>query len=207
MYICNSQFVIYVSKSEKTKAFIIETVAPIFNKNGYSAMSLSKITKATGLTKGAIYGNFENKEQLAIAVFQFSVRRILKDLNTHVNQGKTPLEQLFNVSTFYKNYYEYNIKLGGCPILNTGVDANNHNPQIIAKVRSYNERILDRFTNLIESCKASKEIKNTVDSELYAKRFFAMIEGAIYMSYIMEDKNYMKDLAVYMKQIIQNELI
>jgi AcrR family transcriptional regulator len=196
-----------VSKSEKTKAFIIETVAPIFNKNGYSAMSLSKITAATGLTKGAIYGNFENKEQLAIAVFQFSVRRILKDLNTHVNQGKTPLEQLFNVSTFYKNYYEYNIKLGGCPILNTGVDANNHNPQIIAKVRSYNERILDRFTNLIESCKTSKEIKDTVDSELYAKRFFAMIEGAIYMSYIMEDKNYMKDLAVYMKQIIQNELI
>ncbi len=34
-----------------------------------------------------------------------------------------------------------------------------------------------------------------------------MIEGAVYMSYIMEDKNYMKDLAVYMKQIIANELI
>mgnify|MGYP001943436409 FL=1 len=196
-----------MSKSEKTKAFIIETVAPIFNKNGYSAMSLSKITAATGLTKGAIYGNFENKEQLAIAVFQFSVRRILKDLNEHVNQGKTPLAQLLNVAEFYHNYYEYNRKLGGCPILNTGVDANNHNPLIIAKVRSYNERILDRFANLIESCKASKEIKNSVDSLLYAKRFFAMIEGAIYMSYIMEDKDYMKDLAVYMNQIIHNELI
>lgn len=196
-----------MSKSEKTKAFIIETVAPIFNKNGYSAMSLSKITAATGLTKGAIYGNFENKEQLAIAVFQFSVRRILKDLNAHVNQGKTPLAQLLNVATFYHNYYEYNRKLGGCPILNTGVDANNHKLLIIAKVRSYNERILDRFANLIESCKASKEIKNSVDSSLYARRFFAMIEGAIYMSYIMEDKNYMKDLAVYMNQIIHNELI
>jgi len=196
-----------VSKSEKTKAFIIETVAPIFNKNGYSAMSLSKITAATGLTKGAIYGNFENKEQLAIAVFQFSVRRILKDLNAHVNQGKTPLAQLLNVASFYHNYYEYNMKLGGCPILNTGVDANNHNPLITAKVRSYNERILTRFANLIESCKAANEIKTSVDSALYARRFFAMIEGAIYMSYIMEDKNYMKDLAVYMNQIIHNELI
>jgi len=196
-----------VSKSEKTKAFIIETVAPIFNKNGYSAMSLSKITAATGLTKGAIYGNFENKEQLAIAVFQFSVRRILKDLNAHVNQGKTPLAQLLNVASFYHNYYEYNMKLGGCPILNTGVDANNHNPLITAKVRSYNERILARFANLIESCKVANEIKTSVDSALYARRFFAMIEGAIYMSYIMEDKNYMKDLAVYMNQIIHNELI
>ena len=164
-----------MSKSEKTKAFIIETIAPIFNKNGYSAMSLSKITAATGLTKGAIYGNFENKEQLAIAVFQFSVRRILRDLNAHVNRGKTPLEQLNNVATFYHNYYEYNIKLGGCPILNTGVDANNHNPLIIAKVRAYNERILDRFSNLIESCKTSNEIKTSIDSKLYAKRFFLMI--------------------------------
>ena len=195
-----------MSKSEKTKAFIIETVAPIFNKNGYTAMSLSKITNATGLTKGAIYGNFQNKEQLALEAFQFSVRRVLRDLNTHVNKGKTPLDQLKNVATFYKNYYEYNLKLGGCPILNTGVDANNHNPQIIAKVRSYNERILERFTNLIESCKASNEIKKEIESHVYAKRFFAMIEGAIYMSYIMVDKSYMKDLAIYMNEIIEREL-
>ena len=195
-----------MSKSEKTKAFIIETVAPIFNKNGYSAMSLSKITKATGLTKGAIYGHFENKEEVAIAAFQFSVRKVLQDLNTHVNKGKTPLEQLKRVATFYKNYYEYNLNLGGCPILNTGVDANNHNSLIIAKVRSYNERILDRFVNLIESCKAANQIKLTIDSVLYAKRFFAMIEGAVFMSYIMGDKSYMKELAIYMEEIIQREL-
>ena len=76
-----------MSKSERTKAFIIETVAPIFNKNGYAAMSLSKITKATGLTKGAIYGHFENKEELAIESFKFSVRKVLKDLNETVNKG------------------------------------------------------------------------------------------------------------------------
>ncbi len=195
-----------MSKSEKTKAYIIETVAPIFNKNGYAAMSLSKITEATGLTKGAIYGNFQNKEQLALEAFQFSVRRVLRDLNAHVNKGVTPLQQLKNVATFYNNYYEYNIHLGGCPILNTGVDANNHNPLIIAKVRSYNERILDRFINLIESCKASKEIKETTNSELYAKRFFYMIEGAIYMSSVMQDKKYMKDLAVFMQEMIEKEL-
>ena len=70
-----------LTKSEHTIHFILETVAPIFNKHGYAATSMSDLTSATGLTKGAIYGNFENKEQLAIAVFQFSVRRILKDLN------------------------------------------------------------------------------------------------------------------------------
>jgi AcrR family transcriptional regulator len=196
-----------VSKSEKTKAFIIETVAPIFNRNGYAAMSLSKITEATGLTKGAIYGHFKNKEELAVEAFVFSVRRVLRDLNAHINQGNTPIAQLLNVATFYQNYFEYNKAFGGCPILNIGVDSNNQNTLVIAKVRSYNTRILKQFTTLIEHCKEAKEIKSSIKSELYAKRFFSMIEGAVYMSYIMDDKEYMKDLAIHMKEIINRELI
>ena len=196
-----------MSKSENTKAFIIETVAPIFNRNGYAAMSLSKITEATGLTKGAIYGHFKNKEELAVEAFVFSVRRVLRDLNTHINRGKTPIEQLLNVATFYQNYFEYNKAFGGCPILNIGVDANNQNTLVIAKVRSYNIRILKQFTILIEQCKKVKEIRSNVKSEIYAKRFFSMVEGAVYMSYIMDDKEYMKDLAIHMKEIINRELM
>lgn len=196
-----------MSKSENTKAYIIETVAPIFNKTGYAAMSLSKITEATGLTKGAIYGHFKNKEELAVQAFVFSVRRVLRDLNKHINQGKTPLEQLLNVATFYKNYFEYNKAFGGCPILNIGVDSNNQNALIIAKVRSYNNRILKQFALLIDQGKKQGEIKLMIDSELYSKRFFSMIEGAVYMSYIMDDKSYMKDLAIHMTTIINNELI
>ena len=43
------------TKAELTSQYIIETVAPIFNKNGYAATSMLDLTNATGLTKGAIY--------------------------------------------------------------------------------------------------------------------------------------------------------
>ncbi|GFD91581.1 transcriptional regulator [Alteromonas sp. KUL156] len=195
-----------MSKSERTKAFIIETVAPIFNKNGYAAMSLSKITEATGLTKGAIYGHFENKEELAIESFKFSVRKVLKDLNETVNKGETPIEMLFNVALFYEGYYEYNKQFGGCPILNIGVDANNQNKVIAQLVQSYNHRILEQFSILIEKAKEANEIKNSIDSMLYAKRFFYMIEGAVYMTHIMKDDSYLKDVSTVLQQIIKQEL-
>ena len=195
-----------MSKSERTKAFIIETVAPIFNKNGYAAMSLSKITKATGLTKGAIYGHFENKEELAIESFKFSVRKVLKDLNETVNKGETPLKMLRNVALFYEDYYEYNKQFGGCPILNIGVDANNQNKIITQLVQSYNHRILEQFSMLIEKAKETDEIKNSIDSMLYAKRFFYMIEGAVYMTHIMKDDSYLKDVSTVLQQIIKQEL-
>ena len=53
----------------------LEKIAPIFNKNGYVGTSLSDITQATGLTKGAIYGNFKDKEALAIEAFNFNINR------------------------------------------------------------------------------------------------------------------------------------
>ncbi|MFT7900114.1 TetR/AcrR family transcriptional regulator [Tenacibaculum ascidiaceicola] len=195
-----------MSKSERTKAFIIETVAPIFNKNGYAAMSLSKITEATGLTKGAIYGHFENKEELAIESFKFSVRKVLIDLNETVNKGETPLKMLLNVALFYEGYYEYNKQFGGCPILNIGVDANNQNKVIAKLVQSYNHRILEKFSLLIERAKETDEIKNSIDSMLYAKRFFYMIEGAVYMTHIMNDESYLKDVSTVLQQIIKQEL-
>lgn len=195
-----------MSKSERTKSHIIETVAPIFNRNGYSAMSLSKITTATGLTKGAIYGHFENKEELALEAFRFSIRTVLKDLNTHVQQGTTPLEKLLNITTFYKGYYQYSKKFGGCPILNIGVDSEHQKNSISNLVRSYNERILVKFAELIDMGKASNELKDEVNSEFYAKRFFYMIEGAVYMAHIMKDEYYLVDLAHNLTNIINNEL-
>jgi AcrR family transcriptional regulator len=66
-----------ITKAAKTSRYIIERTAPIFNRNGYTGTSLSDITKATGLTKGAIYGNFKNKEELALEAFNYIIKPLL----------------------------------------------------------------------------------------------------------------------------------
>jgi len=64
-----------MSKAEQTRQFIIEKTAPIFNKKGYFATSLSDITTATGLTKGSIYGNFKDKDDLALHVYTYQSKK------------------------------------------------------------------------------------------------------------------------------------
>ena len=70
------------TKAERTSQFILETVSPIFNKNGYSGTSMSDLTKATKLTKGALYGNFKTKEALALEAFNFNVKFIIDKLRS-----------------------------------------------------------------------------------------------------------------------------
>ena len=114
-----------LTKAELTKEHILKTVAPIFNQFGYAATSLSEITQATGFTKGAIYGHFENKEELAIKAFNYNVRNMMLRIAEHIKSGDTPLQKLYLISDFYRNYYDYSQQLGGCPLTNIGVDANN----------------------------------------------------------------------------------
>ncbi len=194
------------TKAEKTATYIIETVAPIFNKNGYAATSISDLTKATGLTKGAIYGNFENKEQLAIAAFKFMVKSLMQEIVKHIEQSDSPIEKLLLISDFYRNYYKYTNKMGGCPILNVGVDANHQNSLLLEKVRIIIQRIQDQLATIIEDGIELGEISTEVNAMYAAKRIDTMIQGAIFMAYTMDDDFYIKDTMDQVDKLINEEL-
>jgi hypothetical protein len=76
-----------MSKAEKTRAFIIEKAAPIFNMKGFAGTSMADLTEATGLTKGAIYGNFENKDEVALAVYDYNLSLVVQGLRRSLQSG------------------------------------------------------------------------------------------------------------------------
>lgn len=195
-----------ITKAELTSQFILETVAPIFNKNGYAATSMSDITEATSLTKGAIYGNFKNKEDLAIAAFKFTVKNLLKRIAEHLKLSDSPIQKLFLISDFYRNYYNYSKQIGGCPIINIGVDSNNQNTLLLQKVKVVIEKIQYKVATLIENGIEAGEISTEINALHYARRIHTMIQGAIFMTYTMEDEFYLKDTMNQIDQMIHNEL-
>ena len=195
-----------ISKSEKTAKYIIEKVAPLFNQKGYAATSMSDLTTATGLTTGAIYGNFQNKEELAIKSFNFSVNQVLKSISSHQNKNKSSLQKLYLITDFYKNYYNFSKKLGGCPILNNGVDAKNQNTNLHNEVVLIINKTQTNIAKLIEQGIKNGVIKRTVNSKKFAKRLYSHIQGAVFMAFTMNEANYL-DIAVEdMNLIIKNEL-
>lgn len=195
-----------LTKAEQTTEFIIQTVAPIFNKNGYAATSLSDITKATGLTKGAIYGNFKNKEELAIAAFKMTEGNMIRRIADHQSLSESPIEKLFLVTDFYRNYYNYTQEIGGCPVLNMGVDAKYQIPVLFEHVQFTISRIQNNVAKLIDAGKKHQEIKKNVDSMLYAKRLYSMITGAIFMTHTMEDNSYLLETMDQIDSMIHKQL-
>src|ERR1700748_1167408 len=137
-----------MSKADRTRQFIIETTAGIFNTKGYAGTSMSDITEATGLTKGSIYGNFGNKEDVALAAFDYNHGKVRSVISQRINAAKTYHDKLMVYAQVYDQFTRSNFfPQGGCPILNTAVEADDTNPLLkdrAAKaITGWKKRIMD----------------------------------------------------------------
>jgi AcrR family transcriptional regulator len=59
----------------RTRADLLRAARRLFLRNGFTATSLADIAEEAGLTKGAVYSNFESKEDLFLALLAGDAER------------------------------------------------------------------------------------------------------------------------------------
>jgi AcrR family transcriptional regulator len=57
-------------KRQRTRARLVEAAAAVIGEKGWDRTSLDEVARRAGMTRGAIYGNFANREELFLAVVQ-----------------------------------------------------------------------------------------------------------------------------------------
>ncbi|MFD2287537.1 TetR family transcriptional regulator [Pedobacter petrophilus] len=171
-----------MSKAEKTRGFIIEKTAPIFNRKGYAGTSLNDITDATGLTKGSIYGNFANKDEVALAAFDYNVQSVEMKIISEMNNQHTAKGKLLAYVIAYQGLIAGKISPGGCPVLNTSIDADDTHPALREKALNALLSWKNRMTGLVQDGIANNEIASRYHPEQIALTIIAMIEGGIMIS-------------------------
>jgi AcrR family transcriptional regulator len=67
-------------KKARTRAQLIDAAAAVFARRGYVAASLDEVAEEAGLTKGAVYSNFDNKEDLFQAVIEDRLNEPMKNI-------------------------------------------------------------------------------------------------------------------------------
>jgi len=203
LYLCGMEEI--VSKADRTKQFIIETTANIFNKKGYAGTSMSDLTGATGLTKGAIYGNFENKEDVALAVFDYNHAKIQSEVRKRMAAATTFRDKLMVYANVYDHYNVRTFPDGGCPILNTATEADDTNGLLKNKAAKAVIKWQKNIQELVKSGIAAGEFKPDADTAQLAAAIVALIEGGIMMCRVTDDRaplhRVIKTIAMLVDQI------
>lgn len=204
VYFCLSKGFIIMKKAERTRNFIIETSAAIINKKGMAGTSLSDIMEATKLAKGGIYGNFESKEAICEASFFYLTGKLAAVLDKAVNEGDSAREKFFNLLEVYKGNKNL---VGGCPLLNFGVEADDTNPAMKANVKKAIQSSQKRIFNIIADGISRKELSAEINPKIFSVKVFAMIEGAILCRKMMDSDEQMKIIMEAIKKEFEGYLV
>lgn len=193
-----------MTKAEKTRNFIVEKTAPIFNMKGYAGTSLNDITAATGLTKGSIYGNFANKDEVALAAFDYNLKNVSSTIDVEMNRQSSIKDKLLVYISIYQKFMDGSLSEGGCPVLNTAIDADDTHPELRGRVL---KAVLDwknKIAKLVEAGIASKEINPDQNPEQIALTIIAMVEGGIMISKLTSKTEYWNLIMGSLKKYVES---
>src|SRR5258708_7237284 len=98
----------------ETRQRLFEAAAQVFQEQGIGAASIDAIAEAAGLTRGALYSNFANKDELIVAMLEDHVDRSVQHHREMLTRHPEPVDFLAALRTAERSAKD---PLGRAPLL------------------------------------------------------------------------------------------
>jgi TetR/AcrR family transcriptional regulator, transcriptional repressor for nem operon len=187
-----------MSKGDTTKQRIVVQAAEVFNTRGYFGTSMGDLTRATGLEKGGIYNHFPSKEALALAAFEHAVSLMGSRFAEAISRDQHALARLTAMVSIFAEVAEHPPVRGGCPVLNTAIEADDTSPTFLARAREAMTSWHRLIGKIIKEGKLAGEIRSDCDPYEVATIITSMAEGAIMLSKLYDDPVHMQRAAKHL---------
>ena len=79
-------------RRQQTREHLLAAAAEVFGERGFHGASLDEVAAVAGFTKGAVYSNFKNKEDLFLALFKANYDREMDALRAALRNSEVPPE-------------------------------------------------------------------------------------------------------------------
>jgi len=189
-----------MSKGEQTRQRILQQAAPLLNQRGFQGCSMSDIMQATGLEKGGIYRHFANKEELAGEAFRYALEQAVKNRTDGLEHLSGALEKLrFLIHRFVEAPSPI---AGGCPLLNTAVDADDGNAALRKLVRHAFADWRKRLADIVAEGIERGEIRKDVSANGVANTIIGALEGALVLSRLEGTREPLRDAEVSLTSLL-----
>ncbi|MDX1462878.1 MAG: TetR/AcrR family transcriptional regulator [Marinirhabdus sp.] len=189
---------------EHTRNRILKESANLFNTQGYKATSISDITKATGLTKGAIYRHFDNKSDLEQQALHSLGRLMFSELGTTIQKAPDFKSKMQATFSFFEKYMHTPLYEGGCPLMNAAVEADDTNSILRKQALQMLSQLKISLERIIENGIKNGQVQEDTDANYYATIFIATLEGGIMMSKLEQNSSAILSTISHLKRVVES---
>lgn len=176
-----------MKKGELTRQRIVELAAPVFNRKGMAGTSVADLMHATGLEKGGIYRHFESKQALAENAFDYAWKIAVE---TRLEGTAAIPNAVDRLKQIVMNFSERRQGLvpGGCPLLNTAIEADDGEPRMRSKASRALNGWLRRMRSVVEQGQRRGEIRADIDPAGLATLIAGTLEGGLMVSRLKKSR-------------------
>lgn len=188
---------------EATRETILRKSGVLFNSHGYKATSISDITNATGLTKGAIYRHFASKDELEMETLLHLSSLMFGKLRERIKEQTTAGDKLRAVFQYFESYVTNPPLKGGCPLMNAAIEVDDSNPALRKAASRILKGLRESIITMLSNGIKHKQIKPGIDKEFYATLIVASLEGSIMMSKLSNNDDDIKRVTKHLQKQLQ----
>jgi AcrR family transcriptional regulator len=169
-------------RAKATREAIIAGAAAVFEEHGYGSASLTQVSQAAKVTKGALYFHFQSKEDLARAVIEEQHRIVLADGQAILADRHPAL------TTMILMCRTFGLKLIHEPVVRAGIRLTLEATAFGQPVRGPYEDWIETMEQLTEQGREEKQIRSSVTSAAFGRYLVASFTGVQMVSGILTDR-------------------
>lgn len=195
-----------MTKGQQTKETILRETAQLFNRRGFFGAALSDVMAVTGLEKGGIYNHFKSKDDLAIQAFEYAVDLVRREITLAVKEKKHSVDRLKALITVFRREAEGFPLAGGCPVMNTAIEADDAHPILRARAQKAMDEWHHFVQRTVQRGKEKGEIKPGVNGEMLSFILISTMEGALMQSKLYGHLKPIDKAMSYLNEYLEREV-
>jgi AcrR family transcriptional regulator len=162
---------------DQTRARLLDAAEKVFVEHGFHAASVDQVAEEAGYSKGAVYSNFENKDELFLAVLERRVDSRALGIEGEVQTDQPMSDQIEQAGTAFLDVF-IDQQQWSLLLMEYATHAARH-PQLRARFAARNRRMIDAISGLIDRHLDELGLEAPVPSTELATILFALGDGFI----------------------------
>jgi TetR/AcrR family transcriptional regulator, transcriptional repressor for nem operon len=163
---------------EQTRRLLLERAFEQIHLHGFQSTSVSMILKDSGVTKGALYHHFKNKDEIGYAVVDEVVRKEIEELWVRpLETTDDPVTVIIQTLTQFKETMTPEEMQRGCPLNNLIQEMSPIDPVFKEKLGKVLDLWRSTLTDAFRRGIQSGTVSQAVDPVAVAQFIITIIEG------------------------------
>lgn len=182
-YICTMNY-----KHNKEK--VTKKGMELFWLKGYHNLGVDEICRETGMTKGAFYNAFKNKEQFLLTTIEWYGNFITEHLQDQLSNPK--VKAIDKLHELYRGMLEAQTENNhiGCFVNNTMSELGALNTTVASVTSEQFDKFLEVIEPIVREAQENRDLTDTINSKMLTKLIHVTFFGALTTSKSTKESGY-----------------